>query len=85
MDQFYPVSIQIEAWDRVGLLRDISAAVAEEKVNIGNVNSRAHEDGTTSVRLILDARSMAELSRLLSRIEAVRGVISAARVLEGVK
>ncbi len=85
MDQFYPVSIQIEAWDRVGLLRDISAGVAAEKVNIGNVSSREHEDGTTSIRLILETRSIAELSRLLSRLEAVRGVISAARVLEGVK
>ncbi|MBA7479271.1 GTP pyrophosphokinase [subsurface metagenome] len=41
-DSLYPVSIQIEAWDRVGLIRDITTMVAEEKVNIAAVSSVHH-------------------------------------------
>ncbi|MFC2070762.1 RelA/SpoT family protein, partial [Chloroflexota bacterium] len=33
----YPVQIQILAWDRVGLMRDITTLVAEEKINIAAV------------------------------------------------
>jgi len=37
-DTQYPVGIQIEALDRVGLVRDISTVVAEEKINIVGMN-----------------------------------------------
>ncbi|KPK19722.1 MAG: (p)ppGpp synthetase, partial [Dehalococcoidia bacterium SG8_51_3] len=35
--QVYPVTIQVDAWDRVGLVRDISAIIAEEGVNLTEV------------------------------------------------
>ena len=35
----YPVQIQVEAWNRVGLLRDITSLVSEERVNIANIES----------------------------------------------
>ena len=35
--QGYPVSVRIEAWDRVGLWRDISGAVADAGINIKEV------------------------------------------------
>ncbi len=79
-DSLYPVAVQVEAWDRVGLLRDISAIVAEEKVNIANMTVTEHEDRTTTLCFTLETRGLAQLSRLLVKIESVRGVISANRV-----
>ncbi len=78
-DQFYPVPVRIEAWDRVGLLRDISAIVAEERVNIAAVNTTDHDDQTTSIFLTLETKGITQLSRLLSKLEGVRGIISATR------
>jgi len=79
-DSQYPVSIQIEALDRVGLVRDISTLVAEEKVNIANMTVIEHNDRTTSLHLTLETRGLAQLSRLLTRIGGIRGVSSVFRV-----
>ena len=78
-DKYYPVPIRIEALDRVGLLSDISAIVAEEKVNIAAVNATDHDDQTTSIFLTLETKGMEQLSRLLSKLEGVRGIISVTR------
>jgi len=79
-DSLYPVNIHIEAWDRVGLIRDISTVVAEEKVNISSLSFTNHAERTTSLYLSLGTKGLAQLSRLMVRIEGVRGVISATRV-----
>lgn len=84
-DRFYPVSVRIEAWDRVGLLRDISTVVAEEKVNIATIGTSEHEDHTASISLTLETKGIPQLSRVLDRIEGIRGVISVARSNDGVK
>ncbi len=84
VDALYPVRIQIEAWDRVGLMRDITTLVAEEKVNITAVNSTQNGDSTAAecftVELTLETAGLAQLSRLLSKIEGIRDVISVTRL-----
>ena len=79
-DSVYPVNIQVEAWDRVGLVRDITAVVAEEKVNIASVSFTNRDDCTTLTSLTVETRGLAHLSRTMGRIEGVRGVISVTRV-----
>ena len=44
--QFHPVRVTIQAWDRVGLLRDLTTKVSEQSVNIASVVSTENEDGT---------------------------------------
>jgi len=79
-DSMYPVNIQIEAWDRVGLMRDVTTVVAEEKVNIDLVSLVNHDDHTTSTFLTLETKGLAQLSRLLKRVEAVKEVIGVTRL-----
>ncbi len=79
----YPVNIQVEAWDRVGLMRDITTIVAEEKVNIMALSSSHHDDHTVTMYFTIETRGLPQLSRLLSRIEGVRGVISVSRLGDG--
>jgi len=79
-DSLYPVNIRVEAWDRVGLVRDIAAIVAGEKVNIASVNFVNHDDHTTSTFLTLETRGLAQLSRLLAKTEGIRGVMSVTRM-----
>jgi GTP pyrophosphokinase len=78
-DRFYSVPVRIEAWDRVGLLRDISAIVAEEKVNIASLNAADHDDQTTTILLTLETKGIEQLSRLLSKLEGVRSIVSVTR------
>jgi guanosine-3',5'-bis(diphosphate) 3'-pyrophosphohydrolase len=79
-DALYPVNIHVESWDRVGLMRDITTIVAEEKLNITAASSISHDDHTVSEYFTLATRDLTQLSRLLGKIEGVRGVISVARV-----
>ncbi|MGD0765359.1 MAG: bifunctional (p)ppGpp synthetase/guanosine-3',5'-bis(diphosphate) 3'-pyrophosphohydrolase [Dehalococcoidia bacterium] len=81
--QLYPVAARIEAWDRVGLLRDIGAMVAEEKINMAAVRTQEHDDRTVSVFLTLQTTGVDQLTRLLSKLEGVRGVFSVDRHIEG--
>ena len=76
--EVYPVNIEIDAWNRVGVLRDISAVIAEENVNISNLKIEEHGD-TSSMFFTLDISDMTQLTHLLSRVRSVRGVISAIR------
>ena len=78
----YPVAVHIEAWDRVGLLRDVSTLVSEEKVNMLGVRTD-HGDRTTSVYLTLETTGIAQLSRLMAKLESVRGVITVNRQVDG--
>jgi len=78
-----PVKVRVDAWDRVGLMRDITTLVAEEKVSIVAVNLVNNEDRTVSMFLTLEIGDLAQLSRVLARIEGIRGAISVARVAEG--
>ncbi|MFC2032475.1 ACT domain-containing protein, partial [Chloroflexota bacterium] len=82
-DSVYPVNVQVDAWDRVGLVRDITTIVANEKVNIAGISFNNHDDDTTSTFLALETKGLTQLSQLLARIEGIRGVISVSRVRDG--
>jgi GTP pyrophosphokinase len=75
----YPVAVRIDAWDRVGLLRDVSTLVADERVNMTGVHTDEHPDGTITIYVTLETRGIAQLMRLLNKLETVRGVISVER------
>ncbi len=79
-DSLYPVNIQVEAWDRVGLMRDITTFVAEEKVNITSLDMHNHDDRTVTMDFTLETQGLAQLSRLLRKIESVRGMIRIVRI-----
>ena len=81
-DNLFPVKVRVDAWDRVGLMRDITTLVAEEKVNIAGVSFNNNDDHTSSTQLTLDIGDLAQLSRLLAKIEGIRGVINVMRVGE---
>jgi GTP pyrophosphokinase len=78
----YPVAVRIEAWDRVGLLRDVSTMVAEERVNMVGFRTQEQEDDQITIHVTLETTGIEQLTRLLSRLEAIRGVLSVGRRLE---
>ena len=79
----YPVAVRIEAWDRMGLLRDVSTMVAEEHVNMVGLHTQGQEDDQITISVTLETTGVEQLTRLLSKLEAIRGVLSVGRRLEG--
>jgi len=77
--QVYPVTIQVDAWDRVGLVRDISAIIAEEGVNLSEVNMDNHHDDSVTLHFTLEVQSAAQLNKIMSRIHSVWNVVSVTR------
>jgi len=77
--QVYPVTIQVDAWDRVGLVRDISAIIAEEGVNLTEVSTTNHHGDSVSLYFTLEVKSAAQLSKIMSRIYSVWNVASVTR------
>ena len=82
--QNYPVTVRVEAFDRPGLLRDVAAVVAEEKLNItgSQVTVDAHE-GIATIMTTVELGSLAQLSRLLTRLESIKAVRNASRETRG--
>jgi guanosine-3',5'-bis(diphosphate) 3'-pyrophosphohydrolase len=79
--QTYPIAIRVEAYDRTGLLSDITQVVAEAKVNILAADVAVGSDHTAVVRATLQVASVSQLSRVLGRIEQLKDVISVQRDL----
>jgi guanosine-3',5'-bis(diphosphate) 3'-pyrophosphohydrolase len=79
--QTYPIAIRIEAYDRTGLLSDITQIVAESKVNILAANVAVSPDRTATVRATLEVASVAQLAKVMSRLERLKDVISVQRDL----
>src|SRR5579871_1423512 len=81
-DSLLPVQIRVQALDRRGLLRDVSDVLALEKLSIEGVNSNTDpEDRIATIVMRTAVRDSDQLSRVLSRLNAVPNVLSAQRLL----
>jgi GTP pyrophosphokinase len=77
--ELYTAGVQVHAWDRVGLLRDVSTLIAGERVNMVGVRTEEHDDRTTTLHVMLETEGGSQFSGLLSRLEGIRGVITVSR------
>ena len=75
-----PVDIEIEAYDRRGLVRDVSAALADEKISIRSMNTLTdRRDSVAHMRMGITISGLPQLARVLARVAQVQNVISARR------
>ena len=79
--QTYPIAIRVEAYDRTGLLSDITQVMAENKVNILAANVGVSPDHTAEVTMTLQVASVAQLAKVMSRVEQLKDVLSVQRDL----
>ncbi|WP_027948448.1 GTP diphosphokinase [Haliea salexigens] len=79
----YEVDVAIEAYDRQGLLRDITNLFANARINVlaiaTQTNKKKH---TATMRLTVEVPDLGALSKLLERISRLSNVVSVARVSE---
>jgi len=82
-DGVYPVEVQIEALDRVGLLKDVLAAIADTRTNVRSVNAHVRRDKVGVIDLVLDIRNVGQLTTVMQRISKVPDVYRVERVISG--
>jgi len=75
----FPVTVRLEAWDREGLVRDVTAILSDEKMNIIALSAVVHKDQTATVWLTVEVPRLDRLSRIMSRLESIRDVFNVVR------
>ena len=79
-DETYQVDIAIEAYDRSGLLRDITSVLANDKINLNGVNTLTDkQDGIARMSLTIEITDISQLSRVLAKIGQLPNVVEARR------
>jgi GTP pyrophosphokinase len=78
----YPVPVRIKAYDRQGLMGDISNLLNNEGVNIINADVKVSRS-LADMKLIVEVKDIAQLSRILNRIENLPNVMEAQRTNPG--
>jgi GTP diphosphokinase / guanosine-3',5'-bis(diphosphate) 3'-diphosphatase len=83
----YPIPIRVTAFDRQGLMNDISHLLNSEGVNITDVNVSVNHDSIRAdiavIRMVVEVSDLMQLSRLLNRIENLSNVLEAHRIRAG--
>ncbi len=77
-EQRYSVAVEIVAFDREGLMLDISTVMADEKVNMSSVNVSVRQNIAT-FNLTIEISDMQKLTRILTRLENIPSVTEARR------
>ena len=76
----YPVDIHIEAFDRPGLIRDITAILAHERMNVLALNTQTNSDDlTVDFGMKIEIENLDQLSRVLNRLGSLPNVQNVSR------
>jgi GTP pyrophosphokinase len=78
--QTYPVDIQIEAIDRVGVLRDILSRLSDQNINVRNAGVKTSHGKPALISLSIDIQDREQLDRTISQIKNMSDVLDLRRI-----
>ncbi len=78
----YPIMVEIKAYDRQGLMVDISNVLNNEGINLQNVDVKVNHN-LALINMGLEIGDISQLSRVLTRIENLPNVMEAHRTRPG--
>jgi GTP diphosphokinase / guanosine-3',5'-bis(diphosphate) 3'-diphosphatase len=76
----HPVEVQITALDRSGLVADIVSIVAEARINMLSMSSRAHKNKLATVDMVLEIKDAQQIQYVFQKVRKVRDVMTVERV-----
>ncbi len=77
--QTYPVEVELNAYDRAGLLRDITSLLANEKINVLGVSTVTDKNQVAHMTFTLDIPNIETLSRILALLDQIPNVMEVRR------
>ena len=75
----YIATLQIEADDRIGMIMNITACLADLKINCSSINSRSIKNGTAIITFGLEISNADDIKKAMNKIRQIPGVISVSR------
>jgi GTP pyrophosphokinase len=70
----YPVEVEVTAYDRAGLLRDITSLLANEKINVLGVRTLTDKQQVAHMIFTLEIPNIETLSRVLALLDQIPNV-----------
>jgi GTP pyrophosphokinase len=81
-DRTFAAAIHITAYDRRGIVRDVTGVLSDLHVHILSMNTNTQSrDGIVDMDIRVTVHDLAELSNVLGRIQGLANVLSARRAL----
>jgi GTP pyrophosphokinase len=77
----FPVQVAVRAFNRTGLLHDISGILTREDVNIVSVGVGKKNENPVTLHFTMEITDITQLTRLLAKISNVTNVIEARRMV----
>ena len=78
--QTYPVKLTVLCEDRTGMLRELTAVIADDGTNIRSLDSKTVEDGLAEVEFVVETVDVRHLNKLVQNMRRVPGVRDVQRV-----
>lgn len=76
----YQIDIEVQAYDRTGLINEVMHLVSETKTTITAVSARANRDKIATINLSIMIPHISHLNRVVERIKSIPDVYSVTRV-----
>jgi GTP pyrophosphokinase len=80
--QTYPVNVQIEALDRVGVLKDILSRLSDQSINVRNAQVKTAYGQPAVIELGIDIRDRNQLEHVFIQIKKMSDIIDLRRLGE---
>ena len=76
----YPIDLEIEAIDRVGVLSDILTRLKDEKINVRNAGVQTSIGKPALISLCIEIQDLPQLHRTLNKIKKMSDILNIRRV-----
>lgn len=78
-DELYTAEIKVYAYNRTGMLVEISKIFTENKIDVKTMNARTAKNGTATFDIAFDVKGKRELARVVDKIRGIESVIDIER------
>lgn len=82
-DIYYPVEIEVEAFDRVGVFKDILAQISEARTNVSEAEVSTKRGSSAFLKIVVDVKDIEHLNKVLAAVREVSDVYDAGRMRTG--
>lgn len=76
----YPVAIQIEAIDRVGVFKDVLSRLYDHKINVRDAHVKTNPNSPAIIDLCIDIKDCQQLDRIMAQIRKMSDVLTLHRI-----
>jgi GTP diphosphokinase / guanosine-3',5'-bis(diphosphate) 3'-diphosphatase len=75
----YNADVEIRAYDRKGLLSEITTIIDESKININSFYSRTTKDRMAIINFVLEIHDVEQLNKIIKKFKKIEGIVDVFR------